>query len=93
MSLAAALVLYAVIWFLCLFIMLPIRIKTQNESGRITPGTPPSAPTDPMLKAKLKWTTLMAAVIWLPIVIIIASGIISVADIDIFGRWGDGQYG
>ena len=93
MAVSSALVLYAVIWFLCLFVMLPIRVRTQVESGKVVPGTPPSAPANPMLKTKLKWTTLIAAVIWLPVAAIIWSGIISIEDIDFFNRWGDGRYG
>ncbi len=93
MSISAALVLFAVIWFMCLFVMLPLRIRTQGESGRVVRGTPSSAPTNPQLKVKLKWTTLAAVVFWLPIAACISTGIVSIADIDIFGLWGDGSYG
>lgn len=93
MAISSALVLYAVIWFVCLFVMLPIRIRSQHENGEVIHGTPSSAPTNPMLKVKLKWTSLIALVIWLPIAGIIASGIVSVQDIDFFGLWDDGRYG
>ena len=81
------------IWFLCLFVALPVKIRSQSESGKVVRGTPPSAPADPMLKVKLKWTTVVAVVIWLPLAALISSGMISVSDLDFFGRWGDGQYG
>ena len=93
MAVISAIVLFAVIWFICLFVALPIKIRSQYESGKVVPGTPPSAPSDPMLKAKLKWTTVAAVVIWLPLAALISSGMVSVSDIDVFGRWGDGQYG
>ena len=93
MAVSSAIVLFAVIWFLCLFVALPIKIRSQSESGKVVRGTPPSAPADPMLKIKLKWTTVAAVLIWLPLAALISSGMISVSDIDIFGRWGDGQYG
>lgn len=93
MAISSALVLYAVIWFICLFIMLPIRIRSQGESGKVVRGTPSSAPTNPMLKIKLKWTSLIALLFWIPVVGIVASGIISIQDIDFFGLWNDGQYG
>ncbi len=93
MAVSSALVLYAVIWFLCLFVMLPIRVRSQSESGDVVRGTPPSAPSNPQLKTKLKWTTFVAAVIWLPVAAAIWSGIISIEDIDFFGLWGDGRYG
>ncbi len=93
MSIGAALVLYAVIWFMCLFVALPFRIRSQFDDGKVVPGTPPSAPVDPGLKTKVKWTTIAATLIWLPIAGIIASGWITIEAIDIFNRWGDGSYG
>lgn len=93
MSIASALVLYAVIWFMCLFVALPQKIQSQEESGKTDKGTPASAPTNPMLKAKVRWTSIAAFLIWLPVCAVIASGILSIEDIDLFGRWGDGQYG
>lgn len=93
MSIASGMVLYAVIWFLCLFVALPQKIKTQQESGKVVPGTPPSSPVDPKLRTKVKWVTIAAAAIWLPIAAIIESGWLTIESIDFFGRWGDGQYG
>ena len=93
MSISSALVLYAVIWFMCLFVVLPLRIRTQVESGKIVPGTPPSSPVDPRLRVKAKWVTLAAFVIWLPIAGIIMSGWVTIESIDLFNRYGDGQYG
>ena len=93
MSIASALVLYAVIWFLCLFIALPMKIRTQLESGKIVRGTPPSSPVDPKLRIKIKLVTVIALAIWIPVAAIIASGWLSIEMIDIFGRWGDGRYG
>ena len=92
MAISSALVLFAVIWFLCLFVMLPIRIRSQKENGSVVMGTPPSAPSNPMLKIKLKWTTLIAFLVWLPAAGVIWSGIITIEQIDFFGLWGDGRY-
>ena len=93
MSFVSALVLFAVIWFLCLFVVLPMRVQSQEEAGKVSPGTPASAPSNPLLKWKIKWATIAAVLIWLPIAAVIWSGIVSVSDIDLFNRWGDGQYG
>jgi len=93
MAIAAALVLYAVIWFLCLFIMLPRAIRTQDESGSVIPGTPGSAPENPQLGVKLKWTTLLATLIWAIACALIISGIITIEDLDLFNRWQAGHYG
>ena len=93
MSWAGALVLFAVIWFLCLFITLPLRIRTQAESGKIQPGTPGSAPINARLQYKVKLTTLIATVIWALVCLVIMSDLIMIADLDLFGRWQDGHYG
>ena len=93
MSVVSALVLYAVIWFMCLFVALPLRIRSQEEEGDVAPGTPASAPSDPMLGLKAKWVTISAALIWIPVSLAIEFGLITVEDIDFFGRWGDGRYG
>ena len=53
MTITAAIVLFAVIWFMVLFICLPLKVKTQGDSGNIVPGTPESAPENGDLKNKL----------------------------------------
>ena len=52
MTITASIVLFAIFWFILLFVTLPIKIKTQQETGKQTPGTPPSAPEDPQIKTK-----------------------------------------
>lgn len=86
MSITSALVLFAVIWFMVLFVVLPLRLTTQREAGRVVPGTPESAPVDPKLGPKLKIVTAVSVVLWLVIAGIIVSGAITVADFDIFNR-------
>ena len=80
----SAFVLYAVIWFLTLFVVLPLRLTTQAEAGRIVPGTPESAPADARMKRRLWITTLVGTVIWAVVATVILSGWISVSDLDIF---------
>ena len=48
---------YAVLWFLCLFCLLPVGLGSERdpESG---------APLNPMLLKKAKIATVIAAVIW-----------------------------
>jgi predicted secreted protein len=86
MTITAVFVLYAVCWFMTLFVILPLRLTTQNDIGEIAPGTAPSAPTDPRLKRKLRWTTGIATVIWAVLCAIILSDLITVADMDFFNR-------
>jgi predicted secreted protein len=86
MSITSAIVLFAVIWFMVLFVVLPLRMKTQGEAGEIVPGTHASAPADPQLKRKVKIVTLASFVLWVIIAGTILSGIISIRDIDWFNR-------
>lgn len=78
----SALVLYAVLWFLTLLVVLPIRIKTQGDLGRIVPGTHAGAPEIHNLGRKIRLTTAIAAVIWVIVCGVILSGWISVSDFD-----------
>ena len=82
----SALVLYAVIWFMVLFVVLPLRLTTQSEAGEVVPGTHASAPSDPQLKRKAWITTIVAFAVWVVIAGIIISGVVTVRDLDWFNR-------
>lgn len=82
MSITSAIVLFAVIWFMTLFIVLPFRQPSQSETGEVVPGTPPGAPAHFKFKKRAWWTTGIAAVLWALIAGTIWSGKISVRDID-----------
>lgn len=89
MTITAALVLYATIWFLTLFLGLQIRITTQDDAGEHVEGTPSSAPASSFnLKRRVVWVTVFATIIWAVIAGIIVSGVITIRDIDIFNRLG-----
>lgn len=88
MTITAGLVLFAVIWFMVLFIVLPLRLTTQGEAGDVVPGTPESAPVDPRIGPKVKLVTAVTVVLWLGLCGIILSGAITVADFDISGWLG-----
>ena len=82
----SALVLFAVIWFMVFFVVLPLKLVTQGEAGEVVPGTHASSPSDPQLGRKAKVTTLWALVIWALVAGVILSGVITVRDIDWFDR-------
>jgi predicted secreted protein len=86
MSITAAIVTYLCVWFLCLFVALPIGIQTQGEAGSVVPGSPSSAPAVHGLKKKFIWTTAAATVIWAIIVYIVAFSPLTMQDIDVWGR-------
>ncbi len=65
MTITASLVLFAIFWFILLFVTLPLKIKTQQETGKQTPGTPPSAPEDPQIRTKMLWVTVVAFCLWI----------------------------
>lgn len=86
MTITAAIVLFAVIWWMVFFVVLPLRFQSQDEAGSVVPGTPKSAPAQAQVGRKAKITTLVAIVLWVVIAAIILSGVISVRDIDWMGR-------
>lgn len=85
MSITGALILFSVTWFMVLFCVLPVRFESQGDRGKVTPGTPASAPEDAMIGRKAKITTVIATVIFALLYGIITSGWVTVADMDIFG--------
>ena len=86
MSVVSALVLLAVIWFLTLFVVLPIRLETQGDVGERVEGTHAGSPASNFsMKRKMKITTMIAVPIWVVIAGVILWGGISVRDIDMFG--------
>jgi predicted secreted protein len=78
----SAVVLFAVIWFMVLFVVLPLRLTTQGDAGEIVPGTHAGAPHELNLKRKLRITTLVSAVIFAVLASIILSGVIEIRDFD-----------
>ena len=91
MGVVSGLVLFAVIWFLTLFVVLPIRMETQGDVGERVEGTPAGAPaTGFSMRRKIWTTTLVAVPIWCVIAAVIVWGGIGVRDIDLFHRMGPG---
>ena len=87
MAITSALVLLAVIWFMTLFIVLPLRLKTQGDVGKVARGTPASAPVDPQLKKRALIVTVISLVLWVLLMAVILSGVITVEDFDWFDHF------
>ncbi|MEP1198984.1 MULTISPECIES: DUF1467 family protein [unclassified Tateyamaria] len=86
MGITSALVLYAVIWWMCFLIALPIKVQTQGDLGKIEPGTHAGAPEHHHTKRKAWIVTGVAFVLWVIIAGIILSGWISLSDMSWFDR-------
>lgn len=88
MTITAAFVLFTMTWFMVFFVVLPLRVVTQGESGAVVPGTPAGAPAGYVIKKKARQTTIAAIIIWAILCGIILSGAITVRDFDWAGRMG-----
>jgi len=65
MSLATAIAIYFIIWWVVLFAVLPWGIRSQRESGDVIRGTDPGAPHIPRLASKFVYTTIIAAFVFM----------------------------
>ncbi|MEM7439595.1 MAG: DUF1467 family protein [Pseudomonadota bacterium] len=84
MTVGAALVLFAIVWFMVLFIVLPLRLETQGESGEVVKGTPKSAPSSVNLKRKALWVTGISLMIWGILVTVIVSEVVTIDTLDFY---------
>jgi predicted secreted protein len=84
MSVTGGIVLFVVVWFLMMFIILPIRARSQADAGEVVPGTHAGAPADFRLKRTMLIVTLWAVLVWG-----ILAAIISIEDLDWLGVLGE----
>ena len=89
MGITSALVLLAVIWWMTFLIVLPIKVQTQGELGKLEPGTHAGSPEVHNLKKKAIITTVIALVMWAIISAIILSGTVKITEIEFFNldKW------
>ena len=90
MAVTSAIVLFAVIWFMVLFVVLPLRLTTQGDAGRVVPGTHAGSPVNARIGRRFLVTTGVAVVLWAICFGVIVSGAIGVEDFDLFNRFGGG---
>jgi predicted secreted protein len=64
MSLTLGFALYFLIWWVVLFAVLPLGVRTQGEEGNIVPGTPESAPVKPRLVRVAIITSIVAGIVF-----------------------------
>ena len=73
--------IYGIIWFLTLFIVLPFAVVSQHEDGRVVPGSEAGAPARPMIYQKLAITTLLSAVFYALVYLLLTSGVLAQFDL------------
>lgn len=93
MGVVTGLVLYAIIWFMTLFIVLQTGVRTQDDDGERVAGTHGSAPVNPQLGRRFIVTSAVAFGIWAVIAAVILSGAINLAELDLFTYFGLGSRG
>lgn len=59
-----AIVVYVTIWWIVLFAVLPWGVRSQEETGDVTPGSDAGAPAAPRLVWKIAWTSVIAAAVF-----------------------------
>ena len=77
----SAIVLFFVIWFMVLFIVLPIGLRTQGDDDEVVPGTHPGSPTNFRLKRTMIIVTLISIVVFAIVAAIILSGVIKISEL------------
>jgi predicted secreted protein len=84
MSVTSAIVLFATVWAVTFFCVLPFGQVSQHEAGDVEPGTPASAPTDAQIKRKLLITTGVSIVVFAIVYYVLAFGVVTLDDIPWF---------
>lgn len=67
MNLITGIFVYIVIWWVALFVVLPLGVKSQWEEGNegtSVKGIEPGAPANPNLPRKVVMTSILAAILW-----------------------------
>jgi predicted secreted protein len=64
MRLLPSIAIFFVIWWICLFVVLPFGVKSQHETDAVEPGTEAGAPLRPQLLIKALATTVLAAAVY-----------------------------
>jgi predicted secreted protein len=58
-------------WFTVLFAVLPFGVRSQQEEGTFVEGTDPGAPVAPKLWIKALWTTVLTAIVYGILVLVV----------------------
>jgi predicted secreted protein len=70
--------IYIVLWWIALFLVLPIGVRNLAEAGETALGHETGAPARPMLARKAIWASGLAGVLWAVTMLVIAADPFSV---------------
>ncbi len=86
MNLASGIAVYFIVWWVCLFMVLPFGVKNAHEAGEVAEhGSEAGAPVRPMLLKKVIATTILSIVVYALILGQMTYGWISFEDIPFLG--------
>jgi len=84
MDIVSGIILYAILWWMTFFVVLPLNLKTQADAGEVVPGTPESAPHAVNIRRKVFITTIAAVVVWaVTVVVVYYSGLLNIRMFDV----------
>lgn len=84
MDIVSGITLYAILWWMTFFVVLPLNLKTQGDEGEVVPGTPEGAPHSVNIRRKVFITTIAAVGVWLVTVLIVYhSGLLNIRMFDV----------
>jgi predicted secreted protein len=87
-TIAFSLAIYFIVWWIVLFAMLPIGVRTSEEAGeKATPGQAESAPQFPNLLPKMLATTVVATIVFAVLYVIIEHRAITLDEIPFLPRY------
>ena len=65
MTIATGIAIYFILWWVCLFVVLPFGVRNPHEAGEsVEQGNEAGAPVKPMMLKKVIATTLLSAVVF-----------------------------
>ena len=59
-----AVAIYFFAWWIMLFAVLPLGVRTQHDAGEVIQGTSAGAPVDPRMAKVLAWTTIVGSTVF-----------------------------
>lgn len=75
MGLITGIAVYVLIWWVVLFAILPIGVRTQSDDDEVVPGTEAGAPVRPRHLYKFAVTTIVSGIVWLVVDIVVRTDI------------------